>query len=64
MGHRKAALLALALTACTPEQVDTEGTDETETSSSTEGTESTDTGDSSWGIVLDVGPDHYGTETG
>lgn len=57
----KRALCILILTGCP-----SPGPDTTSTETTTESTESTteDTGDDNWGIVLDVGPPYYGTETG
>lgn len=59
----KHALAALLLTACTPlEEPPNPGTTDT----TYEGTETSDSGtdDGPWGILLDVGPPDYGTETG
>lgn len=58
----KRALLAILLAACTPED-EAPSSDTSETSGAGD-EESTETGDDedNWGIVLDVGPPHYGTE--
>ena len=63
----KHALLAIILAACTPEDEAPSSGTSSETSSTETGTSDetgTETGeeDDNGGIVLDVGPPHYGTE--
>lgn len=65
MKTKSALLTALLLTACTPEEEPpAPGTSSESTSRETDetGDETGETEDS-WGIVLDVAPPYYGTET-